>query len=444
MADSAEMQTLIDDANAIFEAAVRRVQAPELLRDADPREWTDRPLDAYDSIQIAGMGKAAMAMAGTVEQLLEGTVEKGLVVVPERYPESFPGNFPVPSAVEVIEAGHPLPTEGGVRGGRRLLEIADQLDEDDLLLVLVSGGGTALSTVPVNGLDLGDLKTTYQLLLEGGVAIHEANAVRKHLTEVGGGQLAKSAAPAEVSALIISDVVGDDTSVIASGPTTPDPSTYEVAIRALYQNELWSDVPSVVRNHLTEGVQGLHPETPTDTAPCFNRATNLIIAKNETALGAAADAAKVRGYEVRSVVGGLQGEARVVGKKHGEKIVSASADGPSCWIWGGETTVTVTGEGTGGRNQEVALGAGLSLDGEPEHTAFLSAGTDGIDGPTDAAGAWVTMNTVERARAAGCAPESHLADNNTYPLFNTLGQLVQTGPTHTNVMDVQIGLYRPK
>lgn len=444
MADSAEMQALVDDANAIFDAAVRRVQPPQLLRDVEPAEWTDRPLEAYDSIQIVGMGKAAMAMAGTVEQVVGGRVEKGLVVVPEGYSESFPGNFPAPSAVEIIEAGHPLPTEAGVRCGRRMLEIADELDEDALLLVLVSGGGTALSTVPVDGLDLSDLKTTYQLLLEGGVAIHEANAVRKHLVQVGGGQLAKLAEPAEVSSLIISDVVGDDISVIASGPTAPDHSTYEEAARALYQNDLWSEVPTAVRTHLKEGAQGLHPETPTDTASCFDRTTNILLATNETALGAAADTAEARGYEVQSVVGRVQGEARVVGKEHGEKVVSASADGPTCWVWGGETTVTVTGEGTGGRNQEVALGAGLSLDGEPEHTAFLSAGTDGSDGPTDAAGAWVTTNTVERAGAAGCAPESHLAENNTYPLFEALDQLVRTGPTHTNVMDVMIGLYRPR
>jgi hydroxypyruvate reductase len=436
------MNALSTDASALFEAAVRRVQADRLLSD-DPASWTDPPLEAYGEVRVAGMGKAAMAMAGVLEDRHPGIVDDGGVVVPAGYVESYPDRLPEPTTVRVVEGGHPLPTDGSVRGARRLLEQAAVVGEGDLLIALVSGGGTALSTLPVDEVDLADLKTVYHHLLTAGVPIGPANTVRKHLTKVGGGQLAQAAAPATVSGLAVSDVVGDDMSVIASGPTVPDTSTYEEALQVLYRHGLWHDVPAPVRDHLAAGARGRRPETPGPDDPCFDAGRTVLVGRNATALAAARAAAEERGYRVRTVTSDVEGEARTVGRRHVETMLATPVDEPTCWLWGGEPTVTVTGDGTGGRNQEVALGAALALEGASQNAILLSGGTDGIDGPTDAAGAWALPDTAARARAAGCDPEQHLDTNNAYPLFDALDQLIRTGPTHTNVMDVHVGLVRP-
>ena len=436
------MNALSTDACALFEAAVRRVQADRLLS-RDPAEWTEQSLEAFGEIRVAGMGKAAMAMAGVLEDRHPDAVDDGVVVVPAGYVASYPGRLPEPTTVRVVEGGHPLPTDGSVRAGRRLLEQAAAVGDDDLLIALVSGGGTALSTLPVDEVDLADLKTVYHHLLTAGVPIGPANAVRKHLTQVGGGQLARAAAPATVSGLAVSDVVGDDMSVIASGPTVPDPSTYEEALQVLYRHGLWHDVPAPVRDHLTAGARGRRTETPGSDDPCFDSARTGLVGRNATALAAARAEAEVRGYRVRVLATDVEGEARTVGRGHVEEMLAAPVEEPTCWLWGGEPTVTVEGDGTGGRNQEVALGAALALEGASRDAVLLSGGTDGIDGPTDAAGAWATPTTADRARTAGCDPQAHLDDNDAYPLFEALGQLIRTGPTHTNVMDVHVGLVRP-
>lgn len=443
MVQNPPSEPLVTDAQDLFRAAVRRVQADRMIGDLDAEEMALRALAAYDEVRVVGMGKAAMSMAGVLESRLRDPSIQGAVVVPDKYPRTYPDRLPVPSTVQVIEGGHPLPTEGSVQAGRCLLEQARAVEEGDLLLVLVSGGGTALSSVPAEGLELSDLITTYHQLLTGGVGVHQANAVRKHLTQVGGGQLARAAHPADVSALIVSDVVGDDLSVIASGPTAPDPSTYEEAVRVLYRHDLWRDVPAPVRDRLSEGAQGRNPETPTAGASCFEETQTTLVGSNEQALEAARAAAEERGYRVRAVTPGVEGEARSVGADHVEHILDAPPAEPMCWLWGGEPTVTVTGDGTGGRNQEVALGGALALENASHPAVLLSGGTDGIDGPTDAAGAWATPATGEEARTAGCAPEDHLAENDAYPLFDSIGQLIRTGPTHTNVMDVHVGLVRP-
>ena len=438
MVGSSTVSSLVDDAQAIFRAAVQRVQADRLLsRDGN---WPSRSLTAYDNVHVVGMGKAAMAMAGVVEAIEPGRVDAGTVVVPEGYPNRYPDRLPIPETIDVVEGGHPLPTRASVQGGRRLLEHATAATTSDLVLVLVSGGGTALSTVPVDALDLVDLRTTYQLLLMGGVPIEGANAVRKHLTTVGGGQLARVAAPAEVSGIVVSDVVGDDLSTVASGPTVPDPTTFEDAVRVLYRYDLWHDVPASIREHLVEGASGREPETPDADDPCFQRTHTHLLGSNEDALEAARAEAKQRGYVVGSVTSGVEGEARVVGRDHVEDMLERPVEEPTCWLWGGETTVTVRGDGTGGRNQEVALGGALEMAGRADSMVLLSGGTDGIDGPTDAAGAWATPETADAARAAGCDPEEYLRANNAYPLFDAIRQLLKPGPTHTNVMDVQIGL----
>lgn len=443
MVQNRPSKPIVDDARALFRASVRRVQADRMIGALDAEELSSRPFVAYDEVRVVGMGKAAMGMAGVLESRLRDSSIEGAVVVPEEYPRAYPDRLPTPSTVQVMEGGHPLPTEGSVRAGRRLLEQAQAVGEGDLLLVLVSGGGTALSTVPAEGLDLADLTTTYHQLLTGGVDVHQANAVRKHLTQVGGGQLARAAHPADVSALIVSDVVGNDLSVIASGPTVSDPSTYEEAVRVLYRHDLWRDVPAPVRDHLSEGARGRVPETPAAGASCFEETQTTLVGSNEQALDAARAAAEERGYRVRAVTPGVEGEARSVGADHVETMLQDAPTEPTCRLWGGEPTVTVTGDGTGGRNQEVALGGALALETASHPAVLLSGGTDGIDGPTDAAGAWAAPATAEEARTAGCAPEDHLAENDAYSLFDAIGQLIRTGPTHTNVMDIHVGLVRP-
>jgi len=443
MTFSSPQSTLVEDAKALFRAAVQRVQAPELLSRSDPSTWAPEPIDGYDAVRVVGMGKAALAMAGVVEQEVEAQLRSGCVVVPEGYPETYPEHFPVPSVIDVVEGGHPLPSQGSIRGARRILEQAEAAGSGELLLVLVSGGGTALSTLPVEELELADLQTTYHQMLTGGVDVHQMNAVRKHLTQVGGGQLARAAQPADVGSLVVSDVVGDDMSVIASGPTVPDPTTYEDAMRVLYAHGLWHDIPAPVRTHLTDGAHGKRSETPGPDHECFRRTNNTLIGTNRMALGAAREAAEARDYDVRRVSGGIEGEARSVGAEHVETMLDADPSTPTCWLWGGETTVNVTGDGKGGRNQEVALGGALALENTTKPAVLLSGGTDGIDGPTDAAGAWATPDTAERARSAGCDPAMHLEANDSYPLFDAIDQLLRTGPTHTNVMDVHIGLVRP-
>ncbi len=433
----------VRDATALFRAAVRRVQADRLLTPLAADDWARRAPEAYDRVRVVGMGKAAMAMAGQLEAQGAGWEAEGLVIVPEGYPESFPDRLPPPERIAVETGGHPLPSADGVRAARRLRAQAEAATDGELLLVLVSGGGTALATLPAEGLDRADLRTTYHRLLTAGVPISSMNAVRKHLTALGGGQLARIAAPADVAGLVVSDVVGNDLATVASGPTVPDPTTYADAVRALYRADLWHDIPEAVRTHLTEGADGRHPDTPTAEADCFDTAQTTLIGTNEIALAAARTAAEDRGYEVRSVTPGVTGEARSVGTRHGHRLRDADVDRPTCWLWGGEPTVTVTGDGTGGRNQEVALSAAQVLDGDPRDVVFLSGGTDGIDGPTDAAGAWGTPATARQARKSGHDPETHLDRNDSYPVFEALGQLLRPGPTHTNVMDVHVGLVRP-
>ena len=444
MSLSSSLDPLIADAKALFRAAVRRVQADRLLDATEPDAWAPQPLDHYDGIRVVGLGKAAMAMMGKVEQVLGDAMTDGCAIVPEGSPEHLPASCPAPTVGTVLEGGHPLPTQAGVRGARRIRGQAEAAGAGELLLVLVSGGGTALGTLPAEGVPLPDLKRTYHLLLRSGVKIQQMNAVRKHLTQMGGGQLARAAAPAEVGSLIVSDVVGNDRSVIASGPTVPDPTTYEDAMRVLYTRDLWTEVSGPVRTHLSMGARGRRPETPGPEADCFERTSNTLVGTNRMALAAAREAAEDRGYAVRPIAEEVEGEARSVGKAHVQAMLQADPDTPTCWLWGGEPTVTVTGDGTGGRNQEVALGAALALEDAAQPMVLLSGGTDGIDGPTDAAGAWATPMTTEKARAVDCDPKDHLRQNNAYPFFDAIDHLLRPGPTHTNVMDVHVGLSLPE
>jgi hydroxypyruvate reductase len=438
------MNRLASDARAIFGAAVAGVQPATLLRDVQVEDWLDRPLAAYRRIVLVGAGKAAMATAGALEAGLGATLDAGLVVVPHGYHATFPAACPAPRQVEVVEAGHPVPDEAGVRAAQRVLDLATTLGADDLLLVALSGGGSALWPAFAEGITLEDAQRTFRLLLHSGADIHAVNTVRRHISRIGGGGLARAAAPAHVLTLAISDVPaeagqagGNDLATIASGPTVPDPTTFADALAVLRRSG--SLVPKRVVDHLRRGAEVEGAEEATS----LPNVRTVLIGSNRDALDAARAEAMQRGYAVRLHPESVTGEAREVGRRLAREALEAEVEGPTCLLWGGETTVTVTGDGRGGRNQEVALAAALALDGADRDIVLLSGGTDGIDGPTDAAGAWATPRTAARARALGLDPAAHLGRNNAYPLFDTLGQLLRPGPTHTNVMDVQLALVRP-
>ncbi|SHK42803.1 glycerate kinase type-2 family protein [Rhodothermus profundi] len=432
----------VADAQAIFRAAVRGAQADVLLTQTPWTTWTPQRLDRYRRIVVVGMGKAAMAMAGMVEQQLTERIGEGLVVVPHGYAQAPLPHGPAPQRIPVMEAGHPVPDKHSVQAARRILELAAGCTEDDLLLVLISGGGSALCTDFEPPVTLADAQHTFRLLLESGADIYQMNTVRKHLSRIGGGRLAQAAAPADVLALVISDVVGDDLSVIASGPTVPDPTTFAEAIAVLRRFGLWHRVPASVRTRLEAGVTDPSLETPKPADPRFARVVTRLIGTNRRALEAAADEARQRGYSVRIVTDRLTGEAREVAPQLVAALRDVRENRPVCLLWGGETTVTVRGRGRGGRNQELALAAALAMEGWEASAVLLSGGTDGRDGPTDAAGAWTTPDTASRARSCGLDPQAYLEDNNAYAFFEALEQLLFTGPTHTNVMDVQVGLRR--
>jgi hydroxypyruvate reductase len=420
------------------------VQPDRLLDDREPDAWAQQPLDAYNRVVLVGMGKAALGLAGVAEARLRDAgrpVDRGTVVVPEGYRDTLPDGLPAPQVADVLVGGHPEPTLRSVRAGEALLEEVDGAGEDDLVIALVSGGGTALTAAPAGEIPVEDVADTSRHLLRAGVPIQQVNVVRKHLTRVGGGQLARAGHPADVAALVVSDVVGDDLSSIASGPTVPDPSTFTDAVRILYRSGLWHDVAEPVRRYLADGADGRQPETPSDPAD-FERVRTQLIGSNRTALDGAREAAERLGYRVNVVEEPVEGEAADAGRACARTIRKAEPDRPTVWLWGGEPTVTVTGSGTGGRNQEVALGAAQDLADAAEDVPLvvLSGGTDGIDGPTDAAGAWATPETVRRGRDAGLDAHDHLDRNDSYAFFNALDQLLRPGPTHTNVMDVIVGV----
>lgn len=437
------MQHDAREVRALFRAAVEGVQAPRLLERAPWLGWTRREAEAYRRIVIVGIGKAALAMGGEAERQLGEVNVEGLVVVPEGHPETLPPALTLPERLDVLEAGHPLPDARSAQAAERILARAKACTEEDLLLVLVSGGGTALTFGPADDLALADVQETVELLLEAGADIRAMNAVRKHLARVGGGRLAQAAAPAEVLALVISDVAGDELSVIASGPTVPDPSTYGEALEVLRRHKLTEHIPLPVRTYLERNQHDAEAETPKPSDPGFEHVRTELIGRNRDALEAAARAAEQRGYDVRFADQLVTGEARKAGRRLAREALRASAEVPRCLLWGGETTVTVEGDGRGGRNQELALAAALELDGHERDIVLLSGGTDGIDGPTDAAGAVVSPHTVTNARRQGLDAHRYLENNNSYTFFKQVDGLVRTGPTHTNVMDVQIALVEP-
>lgn len=339
-----------------------------------------------------------------------------------------------------------------MKAGERALELARRAGEDDLVVAPISGGGSALLERPVEAIGLESLRQTTELLLASGEPIQRINAVRKHLSAIKGGQLARALSPARCVTLLVSDVVGDRLDTIASGPTAPDETTYSEALEVLEEAELSGRIPDDVFDHLQAGARGEHPETPDEGDPVFDDAIFEIVASRREALEAIEESARSEGYRTEVFTTEMAGEAREVAREIVARLDSLvreldSDDTPVCLLACGETTVTVTGSGRGGRNQELALAAAIEMerrDLSGETLGLAALATDGIDGPTDAAGAIVDASTIERGRDVGLDALDHLERNDSYAYLDAVGELVRTGPTGTNVNDLVVGIVQPE
>lgn len=435
----------LSDPTTILRAAVAAADPFESIRRCLVREGRrlsvggrDYDLSTIRNVVVIGAGKAACPMAAAVEEIVGGGL-RGLVVTKAGAAKPL-------KSIAVREAAHPVPDRSGMAGVEAIFSQLKGLSSDDLVIVLISGGASALLPAPVEGVTLAQKQRTTRLLLESGAPIQEINAVRKHLSEIKGGRLAARLAPAQAIVLILSDVLGNDLSSIGSGPTAPDPTTFEDAVSVLRRRGVWAKLPAAVRGHLSGGARGRWPETPKPGDSAFQRIQNLIVGDNGRALEAAADAARQLGYQTLVLSSTLQGEAREVARVFGEIAREIRNHGrpierPACVLAGGELTVTIRGKGKGGRAQEFALAGALAIHGLPE-TALAGFGTDGNDGPTEAAGALADGGTLRRASRVGLDPYRALAANDAYPFFRKLGDLLITGPTGTNVNDIHLLLIR--
>ncbi|HXE14807.1 MAG TPA: glycerate kinase [Bryobacteraceae bacterium] len=444
MPSQSSSRRLKSDARAIFEAGLRSANAGEAIkrhiRIARSSLYAGKKvldLRQFDRVFVVGAGKAAAAMGVALED----------VVGPERIlggvlNVKFGHNKPTPKLLTLYQCGHPVPDETGEKGALAIETILRQLTARDLLFVLISGGASALLPAPAPPVTLRDKQSITDQLLMRGADIFDLNSVRKHLSRLKGGLLASLAYPATVVALILSDVIGDPLDVIGSGLTAPDESSFGDALRVLSKFGLKAKAPRSVMARLEEGALGRIPETPKPGDPVFAHVHNVLVGSNRLALEAASRQAKQLGYRTVVLSSSMHGETREVAKTHAEilrEIIKGTglARKPACLLSGGETTVKVLGKGKGGRNQEFALAAAIQLNGE-KNWAVLSGGTDGTDGPTDAAGAFADATTGSRALVAGLSALAHLGENDAYPFFDQLGDLVKTGPTGTNVMDLHI------
>ena len=416
-----------DAARAIWDAALAAGDVASLVR-------THLRLDRGRArVFLLGAGKASGAMAAAAEDVLGERVAGGFVVVKDGYGARL-------RHADITEAGHPVPDSRGLAASGRLLELARAAGEGDLIVFLVSGGGSALTPAPAPPITLAEKQELTRLLLVSGATIGELNAVRKHLSLFKGGQLARAARPARVLTLALSDVIGDHLDVIASGPTAPDPTTFADALEVLERRGLSGRVPASIARRLQAGRAGEIQETPKPGDPLFERVENIVIGNNALVTDAAVAAAKRLGFRADLATRELQGEARDVAREFVARARRLTP--PACLIAGGETTVTVRGQGKGGRCQEFALAAALEL-GPTDHITILAAGTDGTDGPTDATGAIVDGGSVERGAAAGADVRRALADNDAYAFLRASRDLIVSGPTRTNLLDLYLALSAP-
>lgn len=393
-------------------------------------------LDPKGRVLLLGIGKAALAMSLAASDILGERILAGIVTVPEgtgsQAQDEYLNRHLLPTSIEIVPAGHPLVTEGSILAGTLALNLLEQAAPEDLVLVLISGGGSALFEVPAEGVSLQDLSRTYHMLIQSGAPIQSINLVRKALSQTKAGGLARYAAPAEVLALIMSDVVGDQLSTIASGPTVLHGVSPEAAREVLEETDLWEQVPTSVRAALSR---------PKPKKPAARRPRNVLIGTNRMVVDAAASKAEEIGFSSRVMNYSMQGEAREVGRRFARRLRRSPVG--SCYLMGGETTVSVVGDGRGGRNQEFILAAGILLR-EADHITVMSIATDGIDGPTDAAGAWVDQTFLQRAQALGFDPDDCLRRNDAYPILDATDALVRTGLTGTNLNDLVVGLHYAK
>lgn len=442
----------------ILDAAIRRVDPYRMLHERlqlageqlvirTDTEHERIDLTRFERVVVLGAGKAGAKMALAVEEILGKRLNAGVIAVK-------PGHGIELQTVRAIDAGHPVPDHGSIAAGRAVAELADGADERTLCLVLISGGGSALLTAPLEvssgemqiSLTLNDLQQTTSALLECGATIHEVNCIRKHLSALKGGRLAEKLAPATTVSLILSDVVGDDLDAIASGLTAPDSTSYPDAMSIIDRYGIEAALPPPVREVLRAGIAGAIADTPSADSPVFGHVRNLLVGTNHAALMAAGEAAQRLGYHTVLLTSQLTGEARELAKV----FVGIARDlnrfdllgpRPCCVIGGGETTVTIRGSGLGGRNQELALSFVNELDRsgrDADGVAFLSASTDGNDGPTDATGAFASLGILEAARRRKLSPAEYLANNDAYHFFDELHALHKIGTTGTNVCDLQI------
>ena len=449
------------DLERIFKSAVHSVNPENLIADrmhiqdnvlfiSGAQDSFKLDLEDFSRIVVVGAGKATARMAKAVEAICGSRIGQGYISVKYGHTESL-------DLIETIEAGHPIPDENSIRGASNILQIADQADEGTLMLNLISGGGSALLAAPLEydiqgehiALTLQELQETTRVLLGCGASIEEMNCIRKHLSAVKGGRLAEASYPAALINLILSDVVGDRLDTIASGPTTHDSSTFAQAMTILKTYGIEKAVPERVFRTLRAGEQGMIPETPKEGALVFDRVHNIVLGSNTLALNAATQEAKRLGYHALSLSSSITGEAREAAKVFAGIAKDVQRRGmlkakPACIAWGGETTVTLQGTGKGGRNQEFALSFLLELEeygaGYESGIVLLAASTDGNDGPTDAAGAYASQEVLARSAELSLHPMKYLKNNDSYSFFHRTGHLLHTGPTNTNVCDLQIAL----
>jgi len=435
-------QNLRRDALQIFHDALKSVHPGVLIpvsvtREGDILQICDKSykLSLYQNIYVIGAGKATASMALAVEQILPDVITDGLIVVKYGHTENL-------QKIRQLEAGHPIPDLNGEKASNAILDLVTQAGQDDLIIFLVSGGGSSLLEIPAGAITVSDSQVVTENLLACGAEITEINTLRKHLSLIKGGWLAVAAAPATVVTLAISDVIGDSPDAIASGPTVPDLTTFSDAWSVIEKYGLKNQLPGSVIDYIAKNLSEVSNETPKMDHPAFKKCHYHLIGSNRILLKTAAEIAGDLGYYAEIVTEELRGEARKCGSDFAQQLKlkgNSSEDQPICLLAGGETTVILSGSGKGGRNQELALAAAIELN-DQEDCVVLAAGTDGTDGPTDAAGAIVDAGTLRRAHLAEVNAEACLKNNDSYSFFKQTGDLIVTGPTGTNVMDVVIGL----
>lgn len=394
-------------------------------------------LNNYKRIRVIGFGKGSAPMAHAIYSLLSHKISDGFIIV--KYNHTLPTSVNI-NPIKIVEAGHPIPDANSIKHTHTLLALLADSHKHDLIISLISGGGSALLTQLRPGLSLTHIQSLTQTLLKAGATITEINTIRKHLSKVKGGQLAALAQPATIISLILSDVINDKLDIIASGPTTSDSSTFSDALLILEKYKLKTKIQPSILNYLQNGVAGKNPETPKADNLIFKQVQNVIIANNKMALMAATQKAQSLGLHAAYFAPFIQGEAKIVAQEIGSlaRKLSQNSDlfqKPLALIFGGETTVTITGNGLGGRNQELALAIALEIKNQ-SNLLVVCLATDGNDGPTNAAGAIVDGNTVNKALKLGLNPQHYLKNNNSYHLFKKINSLIITGPTNTNVNDV--------